>query len=209
MPAKVHDGDRILLRNVSWELYTELRDDPERDRVRMTYRHGVLELMSPSSPHERIKRILELLVTCWCRHHRLPLGSFGSTTYRLQEKESGLEPDSCFFIENEEAVRRSEEVDLTIQPPPDLAIEVEISHSAQSRMDIYADLGVPEVWRTNGVRLNMLRLVDGAYEPIPESMALPGLRPSDLLHFVGMRFELDETSLADAFDAWMSDGQLP
>ena len=203
--AAVRDGERIALRNVSWDLYTQLRDDPERGGIRMTYRRGLLELMSPSGPHERVNRLLESLVAEWCVHHRIPRATFGSTTYRREDRASGLEPDSCFYFENESLVREMEEIDLDVQPPPELAIEVEISHPAGSvRMEIYADLGVKEVWRTNGTWLRMFRLTaDGRYSEVTESVALPPLTPDDLMMFLGRRGEMDETSLTLEFRRWM------
>lgn len=194
------DGGSVFLQNVSWELYTQLRDDPERDRVRMTYQQGVLELMSPSGPHERINRILERLIGVWCEVHEIPMASFGSTTYRSERRRLGLEPDSCFYFENEAAVRGHEEIDLTIQPPPDLAIEVDISSSSTRRMSIYAGLGVPEVWRTDGEGLWMFHLDEsGEYVEIAESQALARLRPEDLTSFLAKRLELDDTTLGRQF----------
>lgn len=201
------DGDRITLPNVGWRLYAQLRDDPSRSGVRMTYHRGVLELMSPSGPHERICRLLELLVAEWCVHHRIARATFGSTTYRREDLQSGLEPDACFYIEHEADVRDHEEIDLAIHPPPDLALEVEISRSAAGRLAIYAEMGVPEVWRTDGDVLRMFRLDDqGTYREVRESQALPGLKPDDLCRFLALRTEVDESTLTIQFREWMSGG---
>ena len=200
------DGDRVFLRNVSWDLYTQLRDDPERDRVRMTYDDGVLELMSPSGPHERLNRTLQGLVETWCEVHRIPYANFGSTTYRKQRAKAGLEPDTCFYIQHEAEVRNHEEVDLTRDPPPDLALEVDIRSNSQGRMPIYARLGVPEVWRLGADSLRMYQLTDARkYDEIPSSLALPGLRPEFLLQFLQRRGEIDTGSLMREFAAAAAD----
>jgi Uma2 family endonuclease len=152
------DGDYVVLRNVSWELYQALRDDPERDGVRMTYYQGVLELMSPSGPHERLNRTLGGLVETWCEAHEIPYANFGSTTYREEHAKAGLEPDTCYYIQHEAEMRNNEEVDLSRDPPSDLALEVDIKSSTKGRMPIYAELGVPEVWRLTADSLRMYRL---------------------------------------------------
>jgi Uma2 family endonuclease len=198
----------VYLRNVSWELYTQLRDDPERDHVYMTYFRGGLELMSPSGPHERMKRILEGLVTAWFEERELPYASFGSTTYRRKDRESGLEPDTCFYIEHETQVRDHENVDLERDPPPDLALEVDIRSSSQGRLPIYAQLGVPEVWRTNGEWLTFYQLDETReYREIPVSEALPGLTPELVLRFLQQRYELDELSLLRGFREAVRSGE--
>jgi Uma2 family endonuclease len=194
------NGDRVVLRNVSWELYKELRDDPERDRVRMTYYRGVLELMSPSGPHERMNRTLEDLVQAWCEAHEIRYANFGSTTYREEAAKAGLEPDTCYYIQHEAEMRNNEEVDLTRDPPPDLALEVDFRSSSKGRMPIYAALGVPEVWRLNADSLRMYRLTEaGVYEEIASSLALPGLHPDLLMRFLQRRGEIDTMSLRREF----------
>lgn len=197
------DGERVLLRNVDWALYTQLRDDPERHNVRMTYFEGVLELLSPSGPHERISRTLDRLVAEWCVIHNIDFASFGSTTYRSPELSIGLEPDACFYLQNEALVRDHEEIDLATDPPPDLAIEVDISSSSPSKLSLYSQLGVPEVWRTNGEQLVMFALGRSAkYRKIATSRALPGLSPGDLMRFLAQRHEFGEAGLLRAFRDW-------
>jgi Uma2 family endonuclease len=204
------DGERVLLRNVDWRLYTLLRDDPERRNVRMTYYQGVLELLSPSGPHERINRILQQLVTEWCQVHGIEYASFGSTTYRSETLSLGLEPDTCFYFQNEALVRDHEEIDLETDPPPDLAIEVDISTSSQRRLLLYTELGVPEVWRTNGEQLEMLALGRSSkYRKIAGSRALPGLSPADLMRFLARRYELGEAALVREFRAWAEESTKP
>ncbi len=195
------DGDCIVLRDISWERYLELRDDPAQMRVRMTFHNGVLELMSPSGPHERINRLLEGLLRAWCEGQNISLASFGSTTYRLEKSKAGLEPDSCYYIEHAAEMRNREEVDLSIDPPPDLAIEVDIRASSLGRLPIYASLGVPEVWRTNGEWLKIYRLEEAAYVEVPASLSLPGFSSTAVMQFLERRNE-DEISLIREFRTW-------
>jgi Uma2 family endonuclease len=199
---KTTDGERFVLHDVSWDLYVSLRDDPTQTRVRMTYHRGVLELMSPSGPHEKIKRILEKFIDVWCEVHNFSMASFGSTTYRSEANKSGLEPDTCFYFENEPLVRNREDIDLRSDPPPDLAIEVDINSSSVGRLPIYAGLGVPEVWRTDGEWLKVYRLKHGLYEELTESEALPDLPLWKLTEFLARRLETDELTLIREFRVW-------
>ncbi len=196
------DGDRIVLRDISWERYTQLRDDPAQMRIRMTFHNGVLELLSPSGPHERIKRLIEGLVTAWCEAQEIAVASFGSTTCRSEPKKSGLEPDTCFYIENEPRVRNHEDLDLQFDPPPDLSIEIDISASSLGRLPVYLGLRVPEVWRTNGVWLKIYCLANHGYEAVSASLALPGFQPEKLLEFLARRTEIDEITLIREFRTW-------
>ncbi|MBX3449915.1 MAG: Uma2 family endonuclease [Planctomycetaceae bacterium] len=127
--------------------------------------------------------------------------------HRREDLQSGLEPDACFYIEHEADVRDHEEIDLAIHPPPDLVLEVEISRSTAGRLAIYAEMGVPEVWRTDGDVLRMCRLdEEGTYREVRESQALPGLKPDDLRRFLALRTEVDESTLTIQFREWMSGG---
>lgn len=190
------------MRDVSWERYISLRDDPTQYRVKMTYFRGVLELTSPSGPHESIKRILERLIDAWCEVYEVPFKAFGSTTYRRQDHAAGLEPDTCYYIQSADLIDAKEELDLMIDPPPDLAIEVDISSSSSGRLPIYAALGVPEVWRTNGEWLRIYRLANESYQEVKESKSLPGLPIGGLLDFVGRRNDMNSLQFIREFRAW-------
>lgn len=196
------DGDRFVMRDVSWERYVDLRDDPTQLRVKMTYFRGVLELMSPPGPHERINRVLERLIDAWCEIHGIPSKAFGSTTYRRQDHAAGLEPDSCYYIQSAELLGAIEELDLTIDPPPDLAIEVDITSSSSGRLPMYAALGVPEVWRTNGEWLRVYHLVGNEYREASESEALPGLPIGDFMDFIRRRNDTNSLQFIREFRTW-------
>jgi Uma2 family endonuclease len=196
------DGDRFVLRDVSWERYVSLRDDPTQYRVKMTYFRGVLELMSPSGPHETIKRVLEQLIEVWCDVHDIPYKAFGSTTYRREDQAAGLEPDSCYYIQGVDAIGERVDLDLMVDPPPDLAIEVDISSRSSRRLPIYAALGVPEVWRTNGEWLHMYQLVGGGYLEIEESESLPGLMRCELVDFLRRSNHTHNLQFTREFRVW-------
>ena len=112
-------------------------------------------MMSPSFEHDAAGEMLALFIRTLAQEVKLPIKGAGSTTFRRQDLERGLEPDRCFYIRDEARIRGIRQLDLRRDPPPDLAIEVEISHRLLNRVGIYAALGVAELWRYDGKRLQI------------------------------------------------------
>lgn len=198
-PPPASQGSLLRLDQVSWQTYCELRDARENRHIRMTYDRGRLYLMSPSRLHQRIAELLGQLVIIWTDVHNLPRLSGGSTTMKSELLNRGLEPDKCFYIQNEAAVRRSDHYDALTDPPPDLAIEVDETSLSAVRMPIYADLAVPEVWRWIDDRIEVYRLVGGEYRAAEQSTCLPGFPFEKAVDCLQDRFDKDETSLIAAF----------
>ena len=146
-PATLPANDRVVLYNVSWETYATLRKNLGESPIRLTFDGNNLEIMSPSRWHERAKTLLGRMVEALTLELNIPVSSGGSMTFQRADLERGLEPDECYWIANETVVREKLELDLTTDPPPDLAIEVDISPSRLDRPRIYAKLQVPEIWR--------------------------------------------------------------
>ena len=134
----------------------------------------------------------------------IPIRSSGSTTLKNELKQRGLEPDECYYVANESQVRGCEEIDLLIAPPPDLAIEVDISTSSLDQLSIYADLGVPEVWLYDGATLKVHQLQsDGKYVQQTRSPSFPFLPLEEIEGFFARRNETDETTWIRSFRAWV------
>ena len=145
------------------------------------------------------------LVDTFTLERHIPIRSAGAATLKTHLKQRGLEPDESYFITNESLIReRRVDFDVTHDPPPDLAIEVEISQSAVDKLAIYGDLGVAEVWFYDGDSLRMHILQsDGSYETQPRSSLLPQLTKEILEAFLVRRHESDETSWVRAFHEWV------
>jgi Uma2 family endonuclease len=134
----------------------------------------------------------------------IPILSAGSTTLKLQLKERGLEPDECYYLGNEAKMRGKRELDLAVDPPPDLAIEVDISSSSLDQLAIYATLGVPEVWLYDGAVLEVYQLQpDKTYAKQTHSPAFPFLPLDEIERFLARRNETDETTWIRSFRAWV------
>jgi Uma2 family endonuclease len=205
--ATVHSPpeQRFVLHGIPWRTYLRLlRVLTDRPGVRLTYDRGTLELMTLSHEHESYAYLLSRLVDALTEELGLPVKGGGSTTFRRRKRRRGLEPDACWWIASEALVRGKTEIDLRRDPPPDLGLEVDVTHSSLDRLSIYAALGIPEVWRLEGQAL-LCHLLgsDGRYAVSPSSRAFPNLAPADLLQFVALRGQMDENAIVRQFRAWV------
>jgi Uma2 family endonuclease len=183
-PAIAADGC-VMFRHVSWDTYERLLADDEERRVpRMTYDQGVLELVTPSMPHEEDADTIAEIVQICTAILGIPIRSVASTTFKRQDLERGFEADASFYIQSEERIRGQREVDLLVDPPPDLVLEMEVSRSALNKLALFASMGIPEVWRCNGERITIFVLDHGAYRESSSSLALPVLTHDALTRFL-------------------------
>lgn len=167
-------GDRLHLRQTSWQEFEQiLAELGEHRAARAAYYQGTLELVVPLPEHEDAKEIVGDLLKALLEECDRECRSLGSTTFKNPLTAAGIEPDQCFYIQNELAIRGKSRLDLTVDPPPDLALEIEIT--SRTHPETYAALGVPELWRFEGGQLQIAVLREGAYEVVSESPTFPGL----------------------------------
>ncbi len=142
---------KITLHNASWETYERLIRERGESRVpRFAYDRGELEIISPSAEHESAAYFLELLVALFAEETGVNAYGVGSTTFKREDLERGFEPDACFYVQNEERIRGKPRIDLDVDPPPDLVIEIDITSPSLNKLSIYARMGVFEIWRHDG-----------------------------------------------------------
>jgi Uma2 family endonuclease len=140
----------------------------------------------------------------------IPIKSYGACTLKRKDIERGMEADQWYYTTNEWLVRGKRDLDLPLDPPPDLAFEIPILQTVLSRTAVYAALGVGELWRFDGQSLVAYRLrADGTYEKLQSSPTLPGLSLDELVRFVHMDQEMSETALIRLFRAWVREHILP
>ncbi len=195
----------FILHETPWPTYCRLlRAFANRRGIRLTYDRGTLELRTLSHEHESYGYLLGRLVDALTEELSLPVKGGGSTTFRRRKRRRGLEPDACWWIASEALVRGKLKIDLRRDPPPDLALEVDVTHSSLDRLGIYAALGIPEVWRLEMQTL-LCHLLgsDGRYAVSPTSRAFPGLCVADMGQFIAMRGQLDENAIIRLFRAWV------
>lgn len=196
----------LHLSSVDWTTYSRLlRVLGERPGVRLTYDRGELEIMSPRLEHDKDARFLGVMVGALTQELALAIIRGGSTTMRRKLRRRGIEADECFWIENAHRMAGRRHLDLRRDPPPDLAIEVDVTHSSLDRLSIFAALRVPEVWRLSGQSLTFHVLqANGSYAVAAVSRAFPFLAPDDVLRFLNLaRQASDENAVERQFRAWV------
>src|SRR2546423_3435772 len=154
-------------------------------RIRVTSDAGIMEVSMPSQRHEQAAQLFGLFVTRLAEELEIPYEPLGMTAWKMPGVAKGLEADQCYYIQHHAVAREKEVLDLETDPPPDLAVEVDITSSSLDRMEIYAEMRVPEVWRYDGRALGMYQLqAGGRYQPCDSSRSFPGVRPVDVERFL-------------------------
>ena len=173
-------GSHVLISGVTWEQYETLLEELGEDRLipRINYCNGILELMSPLPAHERPHRIIAYIVTTILDAQDRAWEDFGSTTFK-KPKKVGLEPDTCFYIRNAERVRSLMRMNMEQDPPPDLAIEADVT--SKTTLEAYAALQVPEVWIYDNGRLKINLLQNGDYQESVTSPTFPDLPMTEMV----------------------------
>ncbi|MBD2127564.1 Uma2 family endonuclease [Microcoleus sp. ZQ-A2] len=169
VPAEV----RVVLRGVSWQTFKALMADIGEDRsCRIAYDKGILEIRVPYEQHEEPKILISSFVEALADELEIEIRQLGSLTLEREDLTRAVEPDTCFYIQNESQVR-GKEIKLPNVPPPDLVVESDYTHSSLNKFNIYAALGVPELWRYRKQSLQVYQLIEGEYQPTDKSLAFP------------------------------------
>ncbi|NJN23933.1 MAG: Uma2 family endonuclease [Acaryochloridaceae cyanobacterium RL_2_7] len=200
----IQSPDRVVLPNISWQTYQSLlKDFDQEPAIRLTYDQGILEIRMPLDPHESYKKFLGRLIEAATEELDVEIRSLGSRTCDREDLEKGIEPDQCYYIQNEALVRHVEQIDLSQYPPPDLALEIDITSSSINRMGIYAALKIPEIWRFDGQNLTMFLLSEGDYQSMERSVVFPMLTPEVLQGYLVQRTQQGENAIVKQFRRWM------
>lgn len=195
-------GHQLLLKNVSWQMFEEILEELGTRAARVSYSNGMLEIMTPLAEHEDNKVIIGDLVKALLEELDIEFRSLGSTTFKNEEMRQAVESDDCFYIENEAKIRGKKRIDLSVDPPPDLAIEIDIT--SRTKFNNYEALGVPELWRYNGRKLQINVLQTGKYVESNTSYNFPNLPISEVIHqYVEQSKTLGRNVIMKAFRNWM------
>ena len=173
-PQFADSSSTVVLNNVPWEAYVAIVEHADNPGTRFTYDRGRLRIMSPSRRHEIIKSRLGRMVEIFCQESRILYSIGGSTTHKDERLKRGFEPDECYFIAHELQMRDRREWIAGVDPPPDLAIEVDITADTEEKLPVYSSFQIPELWQWHNDRIHVLQLqADGNYAEQPTSSALP------------------------------------
>ncbi len=205
MVATLHRADRVVLNDISWEQFEKLLDDlGDRRTACLAYDNGALEITAPRSEHEHFKEIIGDAVKDIAEELSLDYESYGSTTWRKRAERAGVEPDNCFYFQNEAIVRGRIDIDLNQgDPPPDLALEIDVTHKSLDRFPIYARLGVPELWCYDSGVLKIYHLSGSRYVEASASLALPSLPIQELPQLIETNRSAGRRAIRQAVRDWV------
>lgn len=177
----VPPGHQLLLKNVSWQQFQDILQNLGESRsARLSYSQGTLEIMTPLPEHEDNKVVIGDFVKAILEEMDIEFRSLGSTTFENEAMRQAVEPDDCFYIQNEAQIRGKKRLNLEIDPPPELVIEIDIT--SRTRFNNYQELGVAELWRYNGKKIEINILQSGRYVQSQTSLNFPNLPIADVLH---------------------------
>ncbi len=192
------------LSDVEWEEYEELLEDiGEATHLRLTYDNGRLQIMSVSPEHEGISTLFAPLIFVLAEELELNYLSRGSTTFKQRSKKKGTEPDDCYYFENFKRISGKKRIDLSVDPPPDLAIEVDITNLSLKKFSIYAAIGVPELWVHEGDKIRFYVLNFDEYVESATSQLFPFLTPQTVFSFLQKGEEAGAMVMAREFRNWV------
>ncbi len=195
---------RTVLHNISWETFeTLLTETGEHRGSRFAYEDGTLEIMTPLFEHENPKIHFDRFILILAQELEIEIKSAGSTTLKRRIAKRGIEPDNCYYIQNELALRGRETLNLETDPAPDLAIEIDITSTSVNKLGIYSALGIAELWRYNGRNLKFYQLREGQYIECEFSIAFPIISVSDISRFIQQSKTMGEIALLKSFRAWV------
>lgn len=178
-------GQRVVLRDVSWDTYERLLHDLEdRSAPRLAFDGGTLEIVTPLLEHEGYSRFIDILLLAIEETTGVPMYNVGSTTFTRSDLQKGFESDSCYYIQHGPAMRGKTRVDARRDPPPDLVVEIDMTHSSLPKLALYAEFGVPEVWRYDNGRMEILTLEGAGYRSATQSRVVPLLSAAALTTLV-------------------------
>ena len=159
--------------------------------------------MTVGNRHERWKKLIARLLEAAALGFRAPLVACGNVTLSRADLGRGLEPDECYYVRNAARVVAIRELDFRTDPPPDLVVEVEVSRTIVDRLDLYAVLGIPEIWRYDGDQMRFLaRTPTGGYVETPASLAFPPLTAALLGGYLTRAGTVDDTALCFELMEW-------
>lgn len=191
---------RKVIVDVSWEEYEKFLEAIGDFNLPHIYDHGELRMMSPRRDHDGVKTLIARLLEAAALELDIAIESIGSTTLASKKVKVSIQPDEAYYIKNEPKVRKTSDLDLQRDPPPDLAIEIDVTNKSVRKLPLYAQIGVAEVWRFDGKKLEFLKLSKGPrYQGIDKSLAFPKITSELVLQHLKLRKKLGENDVVRSF----------
>ncbi len=202
--AKMLPGESILWRNVTWREYKQLTEELTAwPGKRLTYDRGSLEIMSPLAKHEQYKELLSAIGRLISYETEIDVECLGSTTFTEAWLDKGAEPDTCFYVANTAAIIGKRRIDLNTDPPPDIAVEVDISSPSIRKLPIYEEMRVPEVWLYDEQKLRIFLLGENGYDESPVSKSFSLITSEALTQALEQSKTQGQTAVLRKFRTWL------
>lgn len=201
-------GQKIELQDVTWKEFESILEELGDHRsARIAYNQGTLEIMTPLPEHEIGKVLITDLISALLEELEIEFYPLGSSTFKNQLMKQGIEPDNCFYIKNEAKIRGKKRLDLTIDPPPDLALEIDLT--SRTHPEIYAKLEVPELWQFDKGKLKILILENGQYKETDFSPNFPNLPLKEIIPQYLAKIDIEgRNKTMKAFRKWINSVKL-
>jgi Uma2 family endonuclease len=200
------NAQRVIIEGVSWTTYEcLLADFGDSHAARVAYDQGTLEIMAPSYAHEQLNVLIAMIISFIAAEMIMDFENAGSTTFKRADVGRGFEPDSCFYIQHVAAIRGKVTIDLDTDPPPDLVLEIDLTHPSLDKLPLYAAVGVPEVWRYTNDHLVMYRLTDNNYTVVETSGVLPDVARVDIQRWIEAGQQMPRTIWMKQVQGWAQD----
>ena len=202
LPPKSH----LTLYEKSWADYENLLEAiGEASGLRICFDDGNLNIMTLSTEHESYARLIQMFIGILSLQSDVDIESFGSATIKQSPTTKGTEPDACFYVQSIEKIGSGNKLDFSVDPPPDIAVEIDIHHESLYKFPIYAKLGVPEIWRYDSKKFEIHKLEKGKYKKIERSESLPVLSAKILGELLNRSREHRQTKILKDFEKWLKE----
>jgi Uma2 family endonuclease len=180
-------GSAMTVTGLTWPQYQLLLTELGEDRAtRLAYHDGGLEVRMPGKLHEIVNRLLSKIVFALAEELGLEMVDLGSMTWNREDLDKGIEPDSCFYLQNAAQVQGLNP-DIPSNLPPDLAIEVDIASGSVNKLPIYQALGVPELWVYREGKVQILDLRGPQVQSVENSLAFVAVSCEQIQAWVTLR----------------------
>ncbi|HST21740.1 MAG TPA: Uma2 family endonuclease [Blastocatellia bacterium] len=198
------EGAMLRLEHITWNEYEQLLEEmDEHPGMRVSYDEGRVEIMSPTHEHEAYKDFCTGLARILSEELGIPVETAGSTTYKRKQLMKGAEPDGSFYVQNARAIIGKRHIDLSVDPPPDVVVEIDITSESLDKFPIYAAFGVPEIWRYDGEHAQIYHLVNQSYVEVAQSLAFACLTAQALTDFIEQSKTEGQSVALAAFRQWV------
>jgi Uma2 family endonuclease len=193
-------GASLVMQEVTWDDYEELLVELADYRsIRVSFDDGRIEFVSPLNKHEKIIRFIDRMVHVFGEIRKLKIEHYGSSNWKRKVLAKGVQPDCCYYINSADLVIGKQQLNLDVDPPPDIAVEIDVTSSSIRKFSIYAALKVPEFWRYDGTKFQIFRLKNETYSEIPASQILPRLTGGQLVETIELSQSVGHTAALQTF----------